>query len=108
MNSLANLCRLCLKFDNRKEKVELLKALVISDKDAAFPNYTQRIHLLWGDDDKIFNSKVAQDIKEILGDKASLEFVERAGHLAPLERPFVFNQKLKKALASFQTEVKQK
>lgn len=28
-------------FDNRKEKVELLKALVISDKDAAVPNYTQ-------------------------------------------------------------------
>lgn len=28
-------------FDNRKEKNELLKALVVKDKDAAAPNYTQ-------------------------------------------------------------------
>lgn len=51
-------------FDNRKEKVELLEALVISDKDATVPNYTQRIHLLWGEDDKIFNLEVAQNLKQ--------------------------------------------
>ncbi|WOG84944.1 hypothetical protein DCAR_0104130 [Daucus carota subsp. sativus] len=95
-------------FDNRKERNELLKALVVKDNDAALPIYTQRIHLIWGDDDKIFNLKVADNIKQILGDKASLECIERSGHLTPLERPFVFNQHLKKALASFHTEIKQK
>ncbi|XP_074362739.1 uncharacterized protein LOC141703018 [Apium graveolens] len=95
-------------FDNRKEKNELLKVLVVKDKDAAAPNYTQRIHLLWGDDDKIFNSQVAENIKGKLGDNASLEYIEKAGHLAPLERPFVYTQQLKKALASFQTQVKHK
>ncbi|KAK1358641.1 monoacylglycerol lipase ABHD6 [Heracleum sosnowskyi] len=94
-------------FDNRKEKNELLKALVVRDKDAAAPNYTQRIHLLWGEDDKIFNSEFAENIKRKLGDNASLEYMENAGHLAPLERPFVYTQQLKKVLASFHTQLKQ-
>ncbi|WOH12809.1 hypothetical protein DCAR_0832317 [Daucus carota subsp. sativus] len=95
-------------FDNRKERNELLKALVVKDKDAGLPNYTQRIHLLWGDDDKIFNSDIVSNIKENLGEKASVEYIGKAGHLSPMERPFVFTQCLKKVLSSFQTEVKNK
>lgn len=33
-------------FDNRKERIELLKALVVNDKDAVSPNYTQVYSLL--------------------------------------------------------------
>ncbi|WOH12810.1 hypothetical protein DCAR_0832318 [Daucus carota subsp. sativus] len=93
-------------FDNRKERIELLKALVVNDKDAVSPNYTQRIHLLWGDDDKIHDSDFARNMKENLGEKASIGFIDKAGHSSPVERPFVFTQHLKKILSSFRTEVK--
>ncbi|KAH0727550.1 hypothetical protein KY285_003248 [Solanum tuberosum] len=55
-------------FGNRKEKVELLEALVVSgkDKDATVktPNYSQRIYILCGDDDKIFNKTFCDDMKK--------------------------------------------
>ncbi|XP_074365002.1 uncharacterized protein LOC141710707 [Apium graveolens] len=71
---------------NRKERTELLQAWVISDNEPAFCNYSQKIHLLWGDDDKIFNSEIAESIKQQLGDKATLEFVKEAGHLFKMIR----------------------
>ena len=43
-----------------------------------------------------------------LGEKASVEYIDKAGHLSPMERPFVFTQCLRKVLSSFQTEVKNK
>ncbi|RZB60990.1 Epoxide hydrolase 3 isoform B [Glycine soja] len=49
---------------NRKERGELLEALVVSDKDIIIPNFSQRIHLLWGENDKIFNLELAQNMKE--------------------------------------------
>ncbi|CAN4112373.1 unnamed protein product [Withania somnifera] len=53
-------------FDNRKEKEELLEALVVSHKDATItdPNYSQKIYLLYGDDDKIFNMTFSDNMKE--------------------------------------------
>ncbi|KAH0783669.1 hypothetical protein KY290_003267 [Solanum tuberosum] len=55
-------------FGNRKEKVELLEALVVSGKgkDATVktPNYSQRIYILCGDDDKIFNKTFCDDMKK--------------------------------------------
>ncbi|KAH0728601.1 hypothetical protein KY289_004679 [Solanum tuberosum] len=50
-------------FGNRMEKVELLEALVVGDKDATPPKYSQRIFLLYGDDDKIFNHTVSDIMK---------------------------------------------
>ncbi|GMH06320.1 hypothetical protein Nepgr_008160 [Nepenthes gracilis] len=35
-------------FTNRKERSELLEALVISNKNLTIPRFPQRIHLLWG------------------------------------------------------------
>ncbi|THG10928.1 hypothetical protein TEA_016487 [Camellia sinensis var. sinensis] len=50
-------------FTNRKEKAQLLEALVVSDKDSTTPTYPQRIHFLWADDDKIFNLELAHTMK---------------------------------------------
>ncbi|XP_026431922.1 uncharacterized protein LOC113329168 isoform X1 [Papaver somniferum] len=50
-------------FTNRKERAELLEGLVISNKDITIPNFTQRIHLLWGEEDQIFNLDLALNMK---------------------------------------------
>ncbi|GLT86220.1 hypothetical protein SLE2022_043740 [Rubroshorea leprosula] len=85
-------------FNNRKEKNELLQALVISDKEFSIPNFPQRIHLLWGKDDKIFDMDTAYNLKEQIGEKAVVHAIEKSGHLAPSERPCVYNEQLKKIL----------
>ncbi|PSS29436.1 Epoxide hydrolase [Actinidia chinensis var. chinensis] len=87
-------------FDNRKEKAELLESLVVKDEDSTIPNYPQRIHFLWGDDDKFFNLELAQNMKERLGEKATLQWIKNAGHLVQLERPFAYNHQLKRILSS--------
>ncbi|XP_039172288.1 putative aminoacrylate hydrolase RutD [Eucalyptus grandis] len=87
-------------FDGRKERAELLEASVIPDKDFAFPQYSQKVHLVWGENDRIFPAEVAKSLKENLGDNATLVCIEKAGHIVALERPFVYNKCLKKILAS--------
>ncbi|MED6164937.1 hypothetical protein PIB30_094936 [Stylosanthes scabra] len=51
-------------FSNRKERSELLEALEISYKDINIPILSQRIHLLWGENDKLFNKELAYEMKE--------------------------------------------
>ncbi|KAF7126286.1 hypothetical protein RHSIM_Rhsim11G0178300 [Rhododendron simsii] len=101
-------------FSSRKEKAELLEALVVRDEESTnISSYPQRIHLLWGDDDKIFNLDLAQSMKEYvahfdlcshrltrLGENATLQWIENAGHFAQLERPLTFNNHLKRILSS--------
>ncbi|CAI9110775.1 OLC1v1010854C1 [Oldenlandia corymbosa var. corymbosa] len=87
-------------FNNRKERAELLEALVVSNKEATIPHFSQKIHLLWGADDQIFNLELAQNMKEQLGDNATFQSIEKAGHLVHLERPCVYNKCLKKLLSS--------
>ncbi|PSS21401.1 Epoxide hydrolase [Actinidia chinensis var. chinensis] len=87
-------------FNNRKERGELLEGLVVSNKDATIPNFQQRIHLLWGENDQIFKLELAQNMKEQLGDKATFQGIKKAGHLVHLERPCVYNRFLKRFLAS--------
>ncbi|XWS62784.1 hypothetical protein CRYUN_Cryun06bG0040400 [Craigia yunnanensis] len=89
---------------NRKEKVELLKDFVISDEEFTIPCFQQRIHLLWGENDKIFDLNIAHNLKQQIGEKATLEYIEKAGHGVQMERPFVYNSHLKKILASFSSE----
>ncbi|QCD81753.1 2-succinyl-6-hydroxy-2 [Vigna unguiculata] len=86
-------------FSNRKERGELLEGLIISNTTT--PNFPQRIHLLWGQNDQIFKLEFAQNMKEELGDGTTLESIEKAGHLVQLERPCVYNRCLKNFLASF-------
>ncbi|PKI63654.1 monoacylglycerol lipase ABHD6-like [Punica granatum] len=87
-------------FTNRKERAELLEGLVISNKDASIPDFAQRIHLLWGEKDQIFKVELARNMKEQLGENATVECIKKAGHLAHLERPCVYNRRLKRFLAS--------
>nr|XP_018681188.1 PREDICTED: uncharacterized protein LOC103980888 isoform X3 [Musa acuminata subsp. malaccensis]XP_018681189.1 PREDICTED: uncharacterized protein LOC103980888 isoform X3 [Musa acuminata subsp. malaccensis] len=52
-------------FTNRKERAEMLEALVISSQEASVPHLQQeRILLLWGENDNIFNLEHAKNIKE--------------------------------------------
>ncbi|KAK8928729.1 hypothetical protein KSP39_PZI017229 [Platanthera zijinensis] len=87
-------------FNNRNERAELLEALVISNKqDNHPPPLTQNILLLWGENDNIFNLELAKTMKDQLGDKATLQSIKKAGHLVHLERPCVYNRRLKEFLA---------
>ncbi|KAF3441076.1 hypothetical protein FNV43_RR19362 [Rhamnella rubrinervis] len=95
-------------FTNRKERSELLEALVVGDKDPTIPIFPQRIHLLWGENDEIFKHELAQKMKEQLGDKATYEGIDKAGHLVHLERPCVYNRCLKRFLASLHADGPQK
>lgn len=87
-------------FNNRKERGELLEGLAISNKDSTIPNFRQKIHLLWGESDQIFNLELAHNMKEQLGEKATFQGIKKAGHLVHLERPCVYNKYLKQFLAS--------
>ncbi|TKY55823.1 Epoxide hydrolase 4 [Spatholobus suberectus] len=88
-------------FTNRKERSELLEGLVISNRDITIPNFPQRIHLLWGENDQIFKLELAQNMKQQLGDGTTFHGIKKAGHLVHLERPCVYNRCLKQSIASF-------
>uniref|UniRef100_A0A7C8YQL5 AB hydrolase-1 domain-containing protein n=1 Tax=Opuntia streptacantha TaxID=393608 RepID=A0A7C8YQL5_OPUST len=87
-------------FANRKERSELLEALVIAKQNPDIPYFPQRIHLLWGESDQIFRTEIAQQMKEKLGENATYEGIKKAGHLVHLERPCVYNRCLKRFLAT--------
>ncbi|KAL1369701.1 hypothetical protein AAHE18_01G006800 [Arachis hypogaea] len=87
--------------------VKGLKALlsVAAHKKLWFPDrlhrdFLERIHLLWGEKDQIFKLELAQNMKEQLGEKSTLEGIKKAGHLVHLERPCVYNRCLKKFIDS--------
>ncbi|KAJ0077244.1 hypothetical protein Patl1_36427 [Pistacia atlantica] len=51
-------------FNHRKERAELLKALVISDEQFTIPSYQQKVYILWGKNDLIFDMETAWNLKE--------------------------------------------
>ncbi|KAJ4780752.1 alpha/beta-Hydrolases superfamily protein [Rhynchospora pubera] len=87
-------------FSHKKERAELLEALVIRNDDANVPNLSQKILLLWGEKDRIFRLQYAKDMKEQLGENTSIQIIGKAGHLAHIERPFRYNHYLKEFLAT--------
>ncbi|KAK9667382.1 hypothetical protein RND81_14G252200 [Saponaria officinalis] len=93
-----------IMFNNRKERAELLEALVIRDQDVSTHQFQQIIHLIWGSEDQLMNVEVAKSLKERLGGKGKLQVVEMAGHLVLQERPFMFNKYLKDMLSSLAIE----
>lgn len=95
-------------FTNRKERDELLQALVISNENTAIPRFSHRIHLLWGENDQIFRLEFAQNMKQQLGEDATLQGIKKGGHLVHLERPCAYNRCLKKFLASVHGETAKK
>ncbi|XP_031278674.1 epoxide hydrolase 4-like [Pistacia vera] len=133
-------------FNHRKERTELLQALVISDERFTIPHYPQsvtsgirvdpvrpsmshqaftqrrpcvivgphesevdracpeKMYLLWGENDLIFDIETARSLKEQLGEKATLKAIKKAGHIVNLERQCVYNRNLKRILGSFTQE----
>ncbi|KAK6282708.1 hypothetical protein POUND7_016533 [Theobroma cacao] len=71
-----------------------------------YKDILENIYLLWGQNDKIFDLGTARNLKQQIREKASLEYIEKSGHLVQLERPFVYNSHLKKILASLWSKVK--
>lgn len=95
-------------FNNRKERGELLEGLIVSNKDNIIPHFSQRIHLLWGENDQIFKMELAQNMKWQLGENTTVEGISKAGHLVHIERPCVYTRCLKKFLDSLPTDEPQK
>ncbi|XP_037418732.1 2-hydroxy-6-oxononadienedioate/2-hydroxy-6-oxononatrienedioate hydrolase-like isoform X1 [Triticum dicoccoides] len=87
--------------NNRKERAEMLDDMVnMRGKEASAPVFQQNILLLWGENDNFFPVEDGESLKEELGEKATLQTISKAGHLAQLERPCVYNRYLKKFLAA--------
>ncbi|KAL4571962.1 hypothetical protein LXL04_018730 [Taraxacum kok-saghyz] len=83
-------------FSNRKERNELLEALVVPDEDANWDfNYSQEIYMLWGADDKIFDLDLARVMKKRLGEKTTLDWIKDAGHVVETEQSSEYNKRLK-------------
>ncbi|XP_021638995.2 uncharacterized protein LOC110634345 isoform X2 [Hevea brasiliensis] len=95
-------------FANRKERAELLEGLIISNKDPTILRFSQKILLLWGENDQIFKIELAQNMNEQLGENATFQGIKKAGHLVHLERPCVYNRCLKQFLSSLQSVEVQK
>ncbi|XP_071694585.1 uncharacterized protein [Rutidosis leptorrhynchoides] len=82
-------------YTNRKQRNELLEALVVPDNDASDTHFSQMIHLLWAEDDVIFTLDLATTMKKQLGENATLDSIKDAGHLVPLEKSSAYNKRLK-------------
>ncbi|XP_022136704.1 monoacylglycerol lipase abhd6-A-like [Momordica charantia] len=95
-------------FNNRKDRAELLEGLIISNKDSTVPKFTQKIHLLWGENDQIFKVELARKLQRELSDNATFRGIPKAGHLVHLERPCVYNRCLKQFLTSLHSNAQTK
>ncbi|KAL8116153.1 hypothetical protein AgCh_022596 [Apium graveolens] len=88
-------------YNNRKEKAELADAWVIPDNEVKPISLSQKVSLMWGDDDKLFTSQTAEDTKRQLGGDTTLVYVKDGGHLVNQDAAENYNVELKKILASF-------
>ncbi|CAN1255752.1 Uncharacterized protein Mb2734 [Linum perenne] len=91
-------------FEHKKERVELLEALFIHDDDFKVGNYSklfmQKTHFIWGQNDRLIHIQECHNQIKLLNGNATLYTIEKAGHLAQLERPFVYNKHLMEYLGS--------
>ncbi|XP_038902558.1 epoxide hydrolase 4-like [Benincasa hispida] len=84
---------------HKKERAELLRELVAAD-DVIISQYPQKLHVIWGRNDNLFDVQIAYNMIEEFGGKARLDCIEKAGHIVPLERPFIYNKCLQNFLHS--------
>lgn len=94
-------------FTNRKERLELLQGLLDSNMDAKIPTFQQKIMLIWGEEDKLFDIELARKMKEQLGGNCYLQAIPKAGHLLHLERPCAYNRQLGRFLAFVNSQEEQ-
>ncbi|XP_072971619.1 uncharacterized protein [Typha angustifolia] len=79
--------------DKIEEKMELLKGTILDKKDEfELTPLPQEVLIIWGEHDQIFPLDKAIQVKKRLGDKASLEVLEKTGHVSQVEDSNRFNQ----------------
>ncbi|WVZ72427.1 hypothetical protein U9M48_020891 [Paspalum notatum var. saurae] len=77
----------------REEKMELIKAMTTAGGSQITP-LTQEMLIIWGEFDQIFPLEKAYQVKEKLGEKATLKVMPNSGHLPSQEEPKLFNRVL--------------
>ncbi|KFK26352.1 hypothetical protein AALP_AA8G237400 [Arabis alpina] len=78
--------------EKREEKTELLKGLTIGrDNKVNVSPIQQDVMLIWGKLDQIFPLKMAHDLREMLGKKATLKVIPRSSHIPQMEKSKEFN-----------------
>lgn len=79
--------------ENRKEKLELLRGLVLGQHDTPkISPLQQEALIIWGDQDNIFPLDMAKELKEMLGKNATLEVIKKASHVPQFEQAKTFNK----------------
>ncbi|CAK9326444.1 unnamed protein product [Citrullus colocynthis] len=91
---------------HKRERAELLQALVAAD-DVTISQFPQKLHIIWGRNDNLFDVQIAHSMKEQFGGKARLDCIEKAGHIVPIEHPFIYNQCLQEFLQSLMEDKSQ-
>lgn len=78
--------------ENLEQKKELLKGLTIgNDEQVHVSPLPQDVLIVWGEQDQIFFLKKAMELKEVLGDNATLEVIKNTSHVPQAEDPKKFN-----------------
>ncbi|ESQ42153.1 hypothetical protein EUTSA_v10014154mg [Eutrema salsugineum] len=78
--------------EKREEKAELLEGLSIGrDEKSNVSPVQQDVMLIWGEQDQVFPLKMAYDLKEMLGKKATLKVIQKTSHIPHTEKPKIFN-----------------
>lgn len=82
-----------LYVENRAEKEELLKGIIIGSEHAPpLPVLEQNVLIIWGDHDQIFPVDMAFQLKRHLGEKAELVMIKNTSHIPHIENPQEFNE----------------
>ncbi|OAO92001.1 hypothetical protein AXX17_AT5G21280 [Arabidopsis thaliana] len=78
--------------EKREEKAELLEGLSIGKDDKTNVSPIQQdVMLIWGEQDQVFPLKMAHDLKEMLGTKATLKVIQKTSHIPQTEKSKEFN-----------------
>lgn len=81
-----------------KEKRELIGAILKDRKLSDLPKITQRLLIIWGEEDKIFPLELGYRLQRHVGESAEIAVVKNAGHAVNIEKPKDFIKHLKSFL----------
>ncbi|XVE93142.1 hypothetical protein REPUB_Repub01dG0164700 [Reevesia pubescens] len=81
--------------DYLEEKRELIRATLKERKLSNLPKITQRVLIIWGEEDKIFPLELGHRLKRHVGENAEIVVIKNAGHAVNLEKPKEFIKHLK-------------
>ncbi|XWS39737.1 hypothetical protein CRYUN_Cryun18bG0079900 [Craigia yunnanensis] len=84
--------------DYLEEKRELIGAILKDRKFSNLPTITQRVLIIWGEEDKIFPLELGHRLKRHVGENAEIVVIKNAGHAVNIEKPKEFIKHLKSFL----------